>query len=60
MNNCPVYVHLPWLKILSVRHESKIEASEEKCLFAVEQRVIFASFSSVQFSSVFFYFCSAT
>ena len=39
----PVYLHLPWLRPPSLRHESKMKASVEKCFFAVEQRVIFTS-----------------
>ena len=43
MKKCPVYLHLSCLGTPSVRHENKIKASAEKCFFAVEQRVIFAS-----------------
>ena len=39
VKKCPVYLHLPWLGTPSVRHESKIKASVEKCFFAVEQHV---------------------
>ena len=39
----PVYLHLPRLGTPSVGLENKIEASVEKCSFAVEQRVIFTS-----------------
>ena len=36
VKKCPVYLHLPWLGTLSVKHESKIKARVEKCFFAVE------------------------
>ena len=35
--------YLPWLGTSSVRYESKIKASVEKCFFAVEQPVVFTS-----------------
>ena len=39
----PAYLHLPSLATPSVRHESKIKVSVEKCFFAAEQGDIFTS-----------------
>ena len=41
VKNCPVYLHLPWLGISLVRHESEIKATTKKCFFAVKECVIF-------------------
>ena len=43
MKKCAVYLYLPWLGTPSVRHESKIKATVEKCFFAAKQRVVSTS-----------------
>ena len=40
---CPVYLHLPWLGNVSMRHEMQIKTAVKRCYFAVEPCIVYTT-----------------
>ena len=38
---CPVYLHLPWLGMVSMRYEMQIKTVVKRCYFAVEPCIVY-------------------
>ena len=43
LEKCPVYLHLPRLGNVSMRHEMQIKTAVIRCYFAVEPRIVYTT-----------------
>ena len=41
IENCPVYIHIPWIGNVSMKFEKQITSAVKRCFFSVKPRVIF-------------------
>ena len=41
VEKCPVYLHIAWIKNVSMKFENQITSAVKRCFFSVEPRVIF-------------------
>ena len=41
MEKCPVYLHIPWIRKISMKFKKQITSTVKRCFFSVEPRIIF-------------------
>ena len=37
---CLIYLHLPWLSNISIRHKMRMKTAVKRCYFAIEPRIV--------------------